>query len=241
MGLGLSRDGCAGRQRSLQRLESCRRADRELDDALVFRAGRASGPHRDGRAGNVIGGGDWCKDRIIPDAARAFSKGETLLVRNPHATRPWQHVLDPLHGYLELARFLWAKDQAPFPAWNFGPDFFSVATVADVVGRFAEAWGSGQRWRVEAGGSPQPHEAGKLGVDSTRARRQLGWHPVWELDEAVRRSAMWYRDYCEDPSRAGMLVARDIDAFFDQKANNDASKGQAGPSIEFPENGRQEV
>jgi CDP-glucose 4,6-dehydratase len=166
------------------------------------------------RSGNVIGGGDWCKDRIIPDAARAFSKGDTLMVRNPHSTRPWQHVLDPLWGYMELARFLHAADHAPHPAWNFGPDpVFSP--VSEVVERFAAVWGNGCHWAVEQGAGPKLHEAGRLSVDSTRARRELGWRPLWNLGETVNRSAHWYRDFCGDPSRAGELVRRDIDDYFE--------------------------
>jgi CDP-glucose 4,6-dehydratase len=169
------------------------------------------------RSGNVIGGGDWCKDRIVPDAARAFSTGNALKLRNPHATRPWQHVLDPLWGYLELARFLRGREQASHPAWNFGPDPV-FATVADVVGKFAAAWGQNRRWAVDGDGTEKPHEAGRLSVDSTRARRELGWLPVWGLDEAVGRSARWYRDYSEDPSQAETLVRLDINDYFDRMA-----------------------
>lgn len=166
------------------------------------------------RAGNVIGGGDWCKDRIIPDAARAFASGEVLKVRNPNATRPWQHVLDPLWGYLELARLLRDRAEAPFPAWNFGPDPV-FAPVSEVVDRFASAWGGGQRWAIEGDGA-MLHEAARLSVDSSRARDVLGWRPAWSLDESIHRTARWYRDHAERPSRAATLVQCDIGDFLDR-------------------------
>lgn len=180
--------------------------------ASFFGAGKHPARIATARSGNVIGGGDWCRDRIVPDAARAFAAGATLMLRNPEATRPWQHVLDPLWGYMELARSLHRGEATLHAAWNFGPDPV-FAPVRDVVARLATAWGGDCRWAVEAQTGPQPHEAGLLAVDSTRARRDLGWRPAWDFDTAVARTAGWYRDFCTGAKPAGALVAADIDAF----------------------------
>jgi len=146
------------------------------------------------RAGNVIGGGDWAVDRLIPDAVRAFSAGAPLVVRNPSAVRPWQHVLEPLAGYCLLAQAL--LDGKPLPpdlAFNFGPaaeDARSVAWIADAMVRL---WGEGASWRQDPG--VQPYEARLLEVDSSRARAVLGWTPKWRLDQGLQRSAAWYRAF----------------------------------------------
>jgi CDP-glucose 4,6-dehydratase len=163
------------------------------------------------RAGNVIGGGDWAEFRLLPDAARALGRGEPLVVRNPDSTRPWQHVLDPLAGYLLLAQALVEGRAEGHTAWNFGPDPDDALTVRDIAGLFVSAWGADARW-VPACSSPAPKEAHFLSVDSERARRCLGWRPKWRVAEAVGRTAAWYR-----AARAGVdpneLISRDIDAF----------------------------
>jgi CDP-glucose 4,6-dehydratase len=144
------------------------------------------------RAGNVIGGGDWAADRIVVDAIAALAAGAPLRLRNPHATRPWQHVLEPLSGYLWLAARLLADDgQRLAQGWNFGPADRCVATVGDLAQRLVAAWGGG---RIETpGDAAGPHEAGLLKLDPSLARAALGWHGAWDLDQAVAATVAWYR------------------------------------------------
>lgn len=143
------------------------------------------------RAGNVIGGGDWSADRLLPDILRAWDAGESLVLRYPGAVRPWQHVLDPLQGYLLLAQALVEQGQAMAQAWNFGPDSEGTATVGEVVQTMAARWKGEARWSVEP--LAQPHEAGLLTLDSSRARQLLGWRPVWGLPQALRQTLEWHR------------------------------------------------
>jgi CDP-glucose 4,6-dehydratase len=143
------------------------------------------------RAGNVIGGGDYAGDRLVPDAARAFSAGTPLEIRNPDATRPWQHVLEPLAGYLLLAERLHADRERFAGGWNFGPSPADVAPVGTVIDLFARHWGGGTRIVPQPG--DHPHEAATLTLDSTAAIERLGWRPRLTLDEALRWSADWYR------------------------------------------------
>ncbi|MGI8439170.1 MAG: CDP-glucose 4,6-dehydratase [Thermoleophilaceae bacterium] len=142
------------------------------------------------RAGNVIGGGDWGEDRLIPDAMRAALDGRPVRVRNPNAIRPWQHVLNPLSGYLALAQSLW-EDRANADGWNFGPEDRDARPVGAVVGRLAELWGEGLTW--EHDGGAHPHEAHYLKLDSSRARARLGWVPTWGLERALTSIVAWYR------------------------------------------------
>jgi CDP-glucose 4,6-dehydratase len=142
------------------------------------------------RAGNVIGGGDWAEDRLVPDAIRALQRGAPLRVRHPSAVRPWQHVLEPLGGYLLLAERLVESDGFA-TAWNFGPDDDDAVPVAAVVELVLGLWGGG-RW--EAAPDPTaPHEAGLLRLDATRARERLGWRPALTLKEAAELTVDWYR------------------------------------------------
>lgn len=145
------------------------------------------------RAGNVIGGGDWAADRLIPDVMRAALEGRELLVRNPHAVRPWQHVLDPLSGYLLLAEDLWAHPEEFSEGWNFGPDERETKSVAAVLDRVRKLWGANIRWRVDDG--PHPHEAKYLKLDCTKARTKLGWNPQWNFDSALEATIQWYKAY----------------------------------------------
>lgn len=149
------------------------------------------------RAGNVIGGGDWCPDRLIPDCIRALEHGETITLRNPSATRPWQHVLEPVSGYLKLAEQLQANPEGFDDAWNFGPDPAHVYTVQQVVELAVASWGSGH---CEVVGGKSHHEAGLLALDISKARQKLGWRPTWSTPRAVKETIRWYRDACkQDP------------------------------------------
>lgn len=162
------------------------------------------------RAGNVIGGGDWSEDRILPDAVRAWGAGGTLEVRNPEATRPWQHVLEPLCGYLCLAETIF-QNPAAATAFNFGPGLEDVATVRDVVEIAREAFGQGEvAWGVKRDAL---HEAKTLALDHSQAKEVLGVAPVWNLQSAVKRTMRWYRRQL-DGEDARTLCEEDIDAFF---------------------------
>ncbi len=142
------------------------------------------------RAGNVIGGGDWSLDRILPDAVRAWSTGQPLVVRNPRATRPWQHVLEPIAGYLCLAEYIFAQPESA-QDFNFGPDPYDVATVKEVVAQAQKSFGCGDiEWGSVSDGL---HEAQALTLDNTKAKRLLGIHPTWNLETAVDRTMNWYR------------------------------------------------
>lgn len=156
------------------------------------------------RAGNVIGGGDWAEDRLIPDAFRAWSSGTPLQVRRPDAVRPWQHVLEPLHGYLLLAERL--LDDPDFsPAVNFGPDHTAAATVKDILTLARSAYGKGETEfaSVEEG----PHEAGYLMLDSALATARLGYQPTWGLEETVTRTMDWYRRMQKGISARNLCLA----------------------------------
>ncbi len=147
-----------------------------------------------GRAGNVIGGGDWSADRLVPDLMRAFHAGQSAVLRNPAATRPWQHVLEPLNGYLlAVERICDGSAQAP-TAWNFGPDIGGNQSVGDVAAAAARAWGPGAATVLQQRDPNAPHEATLLSVDSSKARSELSWAPRWHFDEAIRRTVVWYRD-----------------------------------------------
>jgi CDP-glucose 4,6-dehydratase len=144
------------------------------------------------RAGNVIGGGDWQEDRLLPDVVRSLTGGPALLLRNPQAVRPWQHVLEPLHGYLMLAERLSGDEARRFGgAWNFGPDERDARPVGEVTERFLRIWGAPAGWRLER--SPGAHESQLLRLDSSKARQSLGWTPVLGLEEALQRTVDWYK------------------------------------------------
>ncbi len=147
------------------------------------------------RAGNVIGGGDWGADRLIPDIVRAVEAGEPMRVRNPGAVRPWQHVLNPLSGYLTLAQELCREDSPGVAsAWNFGPAQEDARTVGWVVRRLADYWAGALRWEEDGGegADPNPPEAGHLALDSSKAEHGLGWRPAWGLEEALERVVSWH-------------------------------------------------
>jgi CDP-glucose 4,6-dehydratase len=156
------------------------------------------------RAGNVIGGGDWAADRLIPDAVRALSARRPLDIRRPDAVRPWQHVLDPLHGYMLLAEALWEEPELG-PAYNFGPDPRATATVREILelsrGHFdisSVNWGDG---------SDGPHEAGLLTLNSSKAALDLGFKPRFALSDTVERTWRWYRALAEGQQAADLCLA----------------------------------
>jgi CDP-glucose 4,6-dehydratase len=162
------------------------------------------------RAGNAIGGGDWAADRIVPDTVRALVSNKPVTLRNPDSFRPWQHVLDPLAGYLKLASRLLTSDAPELcSAWNFGPDAKTGATVRELVLEFMRTWGAG---RCEnANGAERLPEEQELRLCNERARGQLGWSPRWNFDESVKRTAEWYKNFYAEPSRSTRgLCLRDI-------------------------------
>lgn len=145
------------------------------------------------RAGNVIGGGDWAEDRLIPDCIRALLKGEPVRVRNPNAIRPWQHVLEPLSGYLALAERLYRDGLDWAEAWNFGPRDTDARPVEWIVQRMCSQWGDGARYDIDSG--QHPHEAHFLKLDCSKAASRLGWQPRWGLDTALGRIIEWTKVY----------------------------------------------
>jgi CDP-glucose 4,6-dehydratase len=162
------------------------------------------------RAGNVIGGGDWSEDRLVPDCILAWQAGRAAEIRHPRATRPWQHVLEPLHGYMLLAERLCTPGSAAARAWNFGPahdDIWPVSRIADAM---AARWGEPAQW--VASEQPGVHEAGQLAVDSTLARTALGWRPVLTIRDALSWTVDWYRRY-HDGAGAAALMDEQIAAF----------------------------
>jgi CDP-glucose 4,6-dehydratase len=164
----------------------------------AYRQSYFSGPNSinkvaSARAGNVIGGGDWSEDRLIPDAIKAFEANKPLIIRNPLATRPWQHVLEPLSGYLILAQALHQQGSLFASGWNFGPGDEDNRAVKEVVDLLISGWGETARWEKE--GSEQPHEANLLRLDCSKARSQLGWTPKWNLEMATQKVVDWQKAY----------------------------------------------
>lgn len=166
------------------------------------------------RAGNVIGGGDWAEDRLIPDLVKAAARSETTDIRYPRSVRPWQHVLDPLSGYLLLGQRLLEGDRSAEGAWNFGPDMKDCLTVAELLAEFDKNW-KGIRWN-DRSENKNPHESGTLRLDCSKALHQLEWRPVWTVKTAVSRTASWYKAFydnnvvrSEDDLRQYVLDAKD--------------------------------
>ncbi len=144
------------------------------------------------RAGNVIGGGDWGVDRLIPDIIRAIQAGEPIKVRSPHAIRPWQHILDPLSGYLLLAEKLYSEGVDFAEGWNFGADDEGAKPVHWIVERLISLWGKEATWELDS--NPQPHEAGYLKLDCSKAKAELCWHPRWNLEKSLNNIVDWYKN-----------------------------------------------
>lgn len=145
------------------------------------------------RSGNVIGGGDWQKDRIIPDSIRALENNMPVEIRSPHAKRPWQHVLEPLSGYLLLASRMYKEPRKFCGAWNFGPNHESIMAVGELVDMIVKKWGSGS-W-IDKSDQDEPHEASLLNLDISKAKSCLGWCPAWDLETAIEKTVEWYKQY----------------------------------------------
>ena len=145
------------------------------------------------RSGNVIGGGDWATDRLVPDCVRSLLRGEKIRIRSPLATRPWQHVLEPLSGYLLLAQRLYEKGPEFAEAWNFGPEDSDARTVEWIVRKICYQWADGASYEVDRG--PHPHEAHFLKLDCSKAKARLNWVPRWNLEPAIDRVLEWLRVY----------------------------------------------
>lgn len=173
-------------------------------DSYFTPAGRALASVR---AGNVIGGGDWSSDRVVPDAIRALEAGQPIGIRNPESTRPWQHVLEPLGGYLRLGARMLAGASAPFGAFNFGPDSSAIVPVKNLANEIVSGWGVGS-WEHVGDGTPV-HEAGLLALDCSKARHELGWHPLLDWREAVGWTVEWHRALY-DGSDVRAVVGRQI-------------------------------
>src|SRR5579859_6685627 len=167
------------------------------------------------RAGNVIGGGDWTPDGIVADIMRALRSGVPVPIRSPDAVRPWQHVLEPLAGYLSLASRLLGPDGAEFcSGWNFGPDERETRTVKDLVECMLHEWGAGS-W-IDLSRPDNPPEAGVLRLSTSKAAARLGWQPRWQTNEAIARTIAWYRRFEADPSTARSACLDDIQAYAGQ-------------------------
>ncbi len=167
------------------------------------------------RAGNVVGGGDWAPDRLVPDAIRAFAVGRPVQLRNPHSTRPWQHVLEPLSGYLVLAQRCWHETRLG-QAFNFGPPPSDEVSVGEVIERLTGCWGGAASWEdVSSGQSGAPRESGRLQLDWSKAQALLGWRPRTDLDWCLEHTARWYRQHLDgagaDPMRE--LTLEQVHAF----------------------------
>ena len=186
----------------------------------------AAGPQvASARAGNVIGGGDWCAYRLVPDAIRAFRHGETLLIRNARSIRPWQHVLDPLLGYLQLAESLIKQGPRFAEGWNFGPGPHSEVTVGEVADLLVRRWGAKASWRRDA--REHPDEAAYLRLDCTKANTQLGWNPVLPLEQALDLTVEWYKHFAA--SMRDLTIAQ-INRVLDRSETPSRSETQSRPS-----------
>lgn len=164
------------------------------------------------RAGNVIGGGDWAEDRLIPDIMRTITQGKPVKIRNPHAIRPWQYVLEPLAGYLLLAQKLYKEGTACAEGWNFGPNDEDAKSVQWITDRLTRSWGGNASWQLDEG--DHPHEAHYLKLDCSKAKIRLGWQPKWHLEDALDAISYWYRAY-QDGQDMSDITLHQIEVFSD--------------------------
>ena len=163
------------------------------------------------RAGNVIGGGDWAEDRLIPDFIRAIMKGEELKIRSPYAIRPWQHVLEPLSGYLALCEKLYTIGPAFAEGWNFGPDDSDAKNVECITKTICDFWGAGISYHLD--NNPQPHEATYLKLDCSKAKNELGWAPRWDIETTLKSIVDWNKAYLKNEDMREVSVTQ-IEKYF---------------------------
>lgn len=164
------------------------------------------------RAGNVIGGGDWSEDRLIPDIVRGIASGRPVIIRRPDSIRPWQHVLEPVGGYLLLGERLWNQGRECGEAWNFGPSEQDAIPVADIARKFISAWGKGEL-KIEADAAAAPHEATYLRLNCEKSARRLGWRPRLKLEQAIAWTVEWYRSFYEGSASPGSTTDRQIENY----------------------------
>jgi CDP-glucose 4,6-dehydratase len=172
------------------------------------------------RAGNVIGGGDWSQDRLIPDALHAFGHNQPLLIRNPQATRPWQHVLEPISGYLMLAENLYLKGKDYAEAWNFGPNEDCVRSVGEMMDSFVSLWPGDVSWELDS--SDQPYEAELLKLDISKVKMRLKWKPTWDLNKTLKSIIHWHQSWLNDEDMRSVTLGQ-IDDYKNsfEKMNNE--------------------
>ena len=170
------------------------------------------------RAGNVIGGGDWADDRLIPDIIRAVISGETVNIRSPFATRPWQHVLESVGAYLLLAEKLYTGGPEYAQSWNIGPYSEDVRNVESITKSICENWGEGAAYRIDS--HPQPHEAGYLKLDISKIESRLGWHPTWPLSVTLEKTTAWYKAYSKGADARDICISQLNQYISDSRSNH---------------------
>jgi CDP-glucose 4,6-dehydratase len=186
------------------------------------------------RAGNCFGGGDWAADRIVPDAVRALAAGESIKVRNPHSIRPWQHVLQPLSGYLLLAsRLLTSDDPQLCSGWNFGPRTGEGKRVEDLIEEFLRCWGRGGWECVSLADQPREDSALRLCIE--KARLELGWEPRWTFQESIRSTARWYKYFCAHPERSTRDLCLEDIREYERAAADESDSSQ--PALQVARHG----
>ena len=168
------------------------------------------------RAGNVIGGGDWAEDRLIPDILKAFESNKSVVIRNPQATRPWQHVLEPLSGYLMLANKLYNSPSKFSEGWNFGPNYQDVKPVGSILEYMTKLW-PGSSWQLDK--SENPHEANLLKLDISKAKSKLQWKPVWSLETALNKIVKWHTSWIAQASSTQELCIKEINQYIEDSKN----------------------
>ena len=163
------------------------------------------------RAGNVIGGGDWADDRLIPDFMRSITKGEKIKIRSPFAVRPWQHVLEPLSGYLTLAEKIYNEGPAFAESWNFGPDDRDAKSVEWIIKSLCNYWGENASFSID--NDPQPHEANYLKLDCSKAKNLLGWFPKWDIETTLKSIVDWNKAY-RDGANMRLITEKQMDEYY---------------------------
>jgi CDP-glucose 4,6-dehydratase len=169
------------------------------------------------RAGNVIGGGDWAEDRLIPDILRAFEHEKSVIIRNPNATRPWQHVLEPISGYILLAENLYTDSKAFSESWNFGPNLDDVKPVSWILEQMTKLW-PGSKWQLDE--SVNPHEAQLLKLDISKVKEKLNWSPVWNLETSLKKIVQWHKVCASETVDMQKYCITDIEQYI-KDSNND--------------------